>query len=419
MLINRVNLEEKINNKINTILNNKTVNQEFIDHITKVLSKRGITPAETSLILDKKIPVETMDITFLGVLCDAICIATNEIANLKHLSKHFKIEDFFTEIEVNNINGFKKITNGTSDFTTFTDVIQIEDNKWITKISNKQVKQLFDSNMLGYDPEQQRELIYKKVGKTYVGRIDIDKSQVNEIKNLMISRKYHVTTLTFNMSYGAEYEYDENNKTLRIPGILYVVGGWTRSNATLQATLEDETLEFYQPLMIMSILPEEAAYFAYQENEQRKFKVDTKSLKSLAPASVLVKDIQKKRSLLEGAIGNSSHEGKMFLFNDFVTIIENIYESNDLKNNFNRLEIMKSIINGFENLLFEGIINANQVYDDVELAYFNICIKNAHDKNMDLIELINKNPIEGIIKNIKSRGLKPKIRKIEELIKYE
>ena len=418
LFINPDDLREKLNTKITVILNDKSVNKEFEEKMRLFLSKKGISPAETSLLLDKKIPLETMDVIFLGVFCEAVGAVVDEIPSLKYLSKQFVIEEMFTESEINGINGFVKNVNASVDFVEFGDVIELADDIWLGRISNKEIKRLFDNNLLGYDSEQQRELIYKKHKSTFIGKIDMDTNQRDEVVDLMINKKYHPTMLMFNMSYGANYQYDSNEKTLKIPGIIYVVGGWTRCNANLLATIKDPSLLFYNPVQILCKTASDAADVAWQENKQRKFRVGMNKNKNEEPSTLLVKEIEKRSDFFNGRIGANKIDSKMFLFGIYSSIMDEIYGVN-LRDNVFRLNTAKYIIAGFDDLVYKDMLDFNTTYDDESLIYYNLCIKIANEQNIDLIELINKNPINEVVENIKSRGLKPKIRRMKEMIKYE
>jgi hypothetical protein len=218
------------------------------------------------------------------------------------------------------------------------------------------------------------------------------------------------------MSYGADFQYDDKTETLRVPGILFVTDGWTRCNAALRATNENPELELYQSLKITNFAPDDAAYMAYQYNMPRKFKTGTTSIKSQDSAPMLVKEIIKRKSIWNEGIGYKKQDGKMFLFDDFVQVIEALYTKQELDNNMSRLTIAKTIIDGITTLIFDNTLALDKVYSGDQLAYYLACIKVSGKNIIDLVEIIANNPIETVLSMIKSKSLRIKTRKIEEIV---
>lgn len=167
-------------------------------------------------------------------------------------------------------------------FSSYSDLLPLDiDNvipfsymkSYIAMVDIQKIKQLFESQVLFYDYEIQRELtIVKKKDGNYRYKPTLYKNNVNEICEDLLKGKLKPTTLIWNAKAGTstdirgELYYDAKTSTLTITKgtKLAIMDGYHRINGMLKALRINPDLKFQFPVQFTELSTPEAQNFQSQ-----------------------------------------------------------------------------------------------------------------------------------------------------------
>ncbi|GAA4706851.1 DNA sulfur modification protein DndB [Brevibacillus fulvus] len=242
-------------------------NKRWTSKFRKELSRYGISTADTQEILSGKKSLQTLSL-------EVLCIMTT---TLFELSNHTTVhpEALFTKQELKNSRTFERQKVAKLSFPyTFQNVIYVKDGNYTTTITAQEIKRLWESNLLVYNFEVQREArIEKNKEDQIVYKPKTIPKSVNEIAQLLLSGELETTMLTFNArantaDSGEEAVYDHQHKTLTITKgtQLDILDGYHRISGIIQALSTDESIHAVFDLKILNYSTRRAVQYFNQIN---------------------------------------------------------------------------------------------------------------------------------------------------------
>lgn len=304
MKIERNSLEEKILYVIEEIIHNKNYNDKILDNIQKSLFNRGIL--EAGRILNKNIPLETLSDQVLYLLT-------------KYLYEETQMETinptrYFTDIEISMYNKFKRNLKTKDEPIVFKNLIQVMDDQWHGVMHIKDIAELYNRGRITYNPETQRESIFKEVHGQIIVRPKINKQSRKEITKALKQGTYIPDEITFNVrKTGKEnFKFTKGNwgvgDLIVYEGYIDVIDGYHRSLAILDVLSEMPSLDRVMEVRITNFTIEKAQRFIVQKNKQNK--IAERKIKSMDVqnyANSIVKRLNEdSQSDLRGKIATDS-----------------------------------------------------------------------------------------------------------------
>lgn len=220
----------------------------------------------------------------------------------------FDASKYFSNLEI------RKFSNAKYEFVTeekypyiIEGVTEVAADQWVTVMNLDVIKDMYDKQLLIYNPNTQRELKKKiRNGEVYY-TINICKASVNDIKNDLLSGIFVPNDLSFNLNLDnpdIEYEVDEN-RIIITNGQLDIIDGFHRFKGAMLAKKENTELQFSFVINIMNFDERKACSFIDQENKRNKISTTyTRSLNANNPTRIIVDRINTSpNSLMRGLIG--------------------------------------------------------------------------------------------------------------------
>ena len=136
-----------------------------------------------------------------------ICEAINK-SNIK-----LKFEHYFSK---NEIQLYSNSVMEKSEKVVFKNIIKIDKDRYVTTLTSKKIKEMFDEHILVYNTDTQRQLVVKEKGKNIIYKIDINKTSVKEITSLLDRELYIPDTIVLNANTDSDsvLEIDEENREI-------------------------------------------------------------------------------------------------------------------------------------------------------------------------------------------------------------
>lgn len=187
---------------------------------------------------------------------------------------HIDLHEYFTDNEINSIKHYDAsvfVTNLELPYT-FENVIQINSEVFILPLSVQEIKGLYESQVLFYDKDIQRELTFvKKRNGEVRKKPTLYKHNVKSICSDLVKNEYKPDVLMWNATKGSgelgtELLYDPKRLELTITKgtELAIFDGYHRLNASIMALEKDPNLQFTFPVMINNYTKLEAQKFLVQ-----------------------------------------------------------------------------------------------------------------------------------------------------------
>jgi hypothetical protein len=368
----------------------------------------------------------------------ALCLFADEVFKLR-ADLSVKVDDYFSERQIKEA---KTTFDGQTDEKitlphTFENVIQINDDFYVTKIKASDIKRLVDGNLIQYNPETQRELRIKKDRKNPGSIIEepkVNPKSVQEIKQLLKSNEIVSTTLTFNARLGStdadeELIYDSRSNTLTVTEgtLLDCLDGFHRVTAIAQALTEDPTIDAVFVLNVVNYGKSMAqTYFSQLNNTNPIAKSRLQEMNQNKFSNFIVKQLQ-VNSELRGKVSSSDMIAPLSGFLVSYNVLSNAIDDEfNIKDKPAAIECANYLTEFFNTLMFqysdefmrniievrkESLININQMF-----AGYIVLAKRFKDENIPLSNIKNvlseinfdrSNPLWTKLKIIEGGHVKP------------
>lgn len=187
---------------------------------------------------------------------------------------HINLEEYFTDAEIHSIRNYDASTFNTNLELpyTFEDVLQISNDSYIVPLKIQEIKGLYESQVLFYDYDIQRELTFVKRKNGEVRKKPtLYKQNVKEISTALLKNELKPTTLIWNANKGSseldnELQYDPKRVQLTVTKgtELAIMDGYHRLNGLIMALEKDPNLNFVFPVMITNYSKSDAQKFQSQ-----------------------------------------------------------------------------------------------------------------------------------------------------------
>ncbi|MGG1650502.1 DNA sulfur modification protein DndB [Paenibacillus sp. NRS-1775] len=297
MEIDRTELEKLLVSKIQTIKGKPKVVNEVVDE----LSNREVPYGTFNEVSRGDIDLETIDTSFLAVLTSALYVVLKD--------EDLNPEKFFSKKEIRESEQtikeiFKK--NNLELPITLNDVIYLDEQTYITKVSSSMLVAMYHANIIEYNFETQRSAKYKEGRSGVVPVPDVNKKSVDDIARHVLNQSYLPDMMTLNV-YSYEdtpinYDSINNRLTINDKSIVSILDGFHRLQGFVKAHITNPEIEMEMILSIRVYDTDTAKRYFGQINTVNVVKKERiEELKAEKFSDQVVKDLQKnQKSELRG-----------------------------------------------------------------------------------------------------------------------
>lgn len=405
-----------------------SANKQVVNKIKQDLGEHGINVGTAIGILNKTLPIETQSQVIL-------CLITKSLFNATEESK-INPEHFFTEIEIEEANKFIREVENQKNYVDIEDIRQVDEDQWITIMTYKQISDLYATGKIRYNKETQRNTIFKEYGDKIIESININKTSVKEIKELMLQGLFIPNTITFNIlaTGKEEFELDNRNKSMRIYDNLDIIDGFHRSLGVLECVAENSQTEGTLEVRITNFNLDKCHRFIVQED--KKNKIDKRYIQTLNVENLenkVVKLINENTGEMQGKVTSNIilYRNQAYVLSDILSdAIKNNFEIKSMRDVNN---IAKYLIEGFNEIIgifiddFQNLENSRKnnvkTLSSTFVGYVTLLAelketnnwKSKLEKTLNRIDFSNDNPIWEQLNIYDSNLSKSNLKKI---IKY-
>jgi hypothetical protein len=413
---------------LNELFDEYSANREIVNKIKQDLVEHGISVGTTVGILNKSLPIETQSQVVL-------CLITK---SLFHATEESKVnpEHFFTDIEIEEANKFKRKMDVKHDYIDIEDVRQVAEDQWITIMTYKQISDLYATGKVRYNKETQRNTIFKEHGDKIIEAININKTSVKEIKEFMSQGLFIPNTLTFNiLATGKEnFKIDNRNKNIRVYDSLDIIDGFHRSLACLECVAENPEIEGTMEVRITNFNIDKCHRFIVQED--KKNKIDKRYIQTLNVENLenkVVKLLNENVGDMQGRISNNivQYRNQAYVLSDVLAdAIKHNFEIKSMRDvnkiaeylteGFN--EIIGIFIDDFKNLEVSRKSNTKTL-SSTFIGYVTLLaeLQNVDDWKVKLEQILNNidfNNTNSIWQELDIYNSNPSKSTVKKIMKY-
>lgn len=396
----REQYEEKLVEVVNQIKDNRDLKREIKRHVAKYKVTGGFVQRIFNSPEDE---IPDLDTDLLVLIGDAVY--------QKSKTQKIKTDDFFTETEIKLAKQFEPEEETIELPYTFKNVLMVDSENYLTTISIKEIKKLWDSRLLRYNFETQREAKYTKDKKGNLQKeAKVNEKSVKEIKNHLLKGTLEPTVITFNCLAGTsdeleEIQYNPETQELTVTEgtMIDVLDGFHRITGALRALRDNPEIDFNFQLAIKNFNTKRAQQHVAQLNTINAMSSSRlKEMKEERLGDTVAKQLQ--RGALQGVISQGSMPirsmGQVFTFGALADAIDEEFHPESKKE---ALEVSQYLNDFFELFMieFEEFFIGNQAKNNNSLINSSTMIygyivlaKRAKDENVPISTVIN------VIKNI-------------------
>ena len=250
---------------------------------------------------------------------DFIAFAILSVLDNKLPEKYFKKE----EIEKYSDSTYK--VESLELPIKFDDMIQVNDDQWIGKISCKKLMQMKDARIINYNENAQRTMERVVNGEKEYWKISINKRSIKEIRESMEKGIYISDDITINMPPDkTDFSFRNNTITINKMETLDLLDGYHRYLAISQIYNIDSDFDYNMEFRIVCYPIEKAQQFIYQKDQKTQMKKSSsRSFNQYSLANRVVNMVnQDPMCLMQGLI--TRNKG-IIDSADFATVIDAIF----------------------------------------------------------------------------------------------
>ena len=170
-------------------------------------------------------------------------------------------------------------------------VIEIAEDQWVTKISIDLLKELYDDQLIIYNPRTQRQLKQRRRGQDISYTIDIVATSVNAIEDLMSKGEFVPNALTLNLNVddpNVDFDIVDSELVLN-SGKFDIIDGFHRFRAAMNTKIKNPDFQFNFILNIMNFSENKACQYIEQEDKRNKIsKSYLASMDKSAPTNIII-----------------------------------------------------------------------------------------------------------------------------------
>jgi hypothetical protein len=237
---------DALENNLMTVFGDLKKNRKLVDKLKKELDKKyNIYGGDTQSYIQGSTPLDEIDARVLCLLTlEAFEITKNDL---------IAPEKYFTPNEIKESKTYEEVVeNEKIDFPiTLNEVIQVDVDDYVTKMSIIDIKKWMDNNLLTYNFDTQRNAKLVRKGDKIIETPNVNPKSVKEIAEHILNGTLKSTTITFNVRNGSsdsgdDIHYDVKSKSLTIlkGSIVDILDGFHRISGALQALTINPEIEF-------------------------------------------------------------------------------------------------------------------------------------------------------------------------------
>lgn len=341
--------KEKLIVELTKIINKKFTDKEFIKSLNYEFLKKGFSAKIVNLLLNREKSVNELNDYQLIALCRACKIDEGK---------------YFGENIVKSYDSYVE-EKREYDSIVLEDMIKINDEEYIGKLSYKKIYELMSRNQLYYDLNFQRSPKLVKIGKEYMQIPNVDTEATKKIENAALSRKLESSmgVLGLILTENKEPKWSEKKKgevydltIIDSPAILdfmHRLIGVT--NAVLKNLSETgQYLEGYMILKFVIATPERCREIVYQSF--LKSKTDESYLKTIdnSDHNVFLEKIINNSKCLRNKVVKTFEETKM---NNNILTYKSIL-----------IDTLKSMDIEFDNMYAQRV-KSKEIAENIDIIY--------------------------------------------------
>lgn len=224
-------------------------------------------------VLNNPKQLEVYGEIFTGLIAQQIAV------KIQSSSETLRLEEWFTDIEIEVINNYKHESEVIDDEIIFpltlSNVDYLKPNVYQVAMDESMIARLRKYYLLKYDFLLQRDAIIVKRGNKNRERMNLNKKNILEMKELILKEELMPTAMVYNCTpfsgvNGEDLIYDEKTKELTIVegAVLNILDGAHRTLAYYAAYKVDPELRNKVTVIITNFVDEEAQRFQVQLAKQ-------------------------------------------------------------------------------------------------------------------------------------------------------
>ncbi|MED1789062.1 DNA sulfur modification protein DndB [Brevibacillus laterosporus] len=353
----------------------------------KLLSLHGIGLADSQRIINGKTPLNQVENSILCLFLIYIKAFIKEDSELK-----IKVEaqNYFTSNEINEVKLMEIVSESIENESllpyTFTEAKQFELDDYDTFITEKQIYELVEGNIIQYNFDTQREAKIIRTSSSPTGIIKVPKlneEAVKEITKLILAGKLVRTNITLNARLnssdsGQELLFNQKDKTLTVTEgtKLDCLDGFHRLTALVNALKVNPDIKMTFGLRIVNYSTKKAQILFSQINTFTSQSASRLAEMRQSFSSYVVKQLRE-----ESVIGDKISSSDSLSFDQLVTfnvldsaIDENFHPTNIIEAK-NVVDILKETFDSIamkypnefivevDNSKKETVVNQNQMFN--------------------------------------------------------
>lgn len=293
-----------VQEKLADVLKDLRQDRDQIEQLrNELLNKHNILPATTQQIINGDLNLSDLDLIVLCLLNIKLWEVTDKYPPIDP-------NKFFTEKEIKSAKRYEEIPEEKMTFPLIIeDTLFVNSDEYFTKLTAKQLVEMYESKLIEYNFETQRNPKFIRKKNTVVMAPNINTKSVEQIADKLNDGSLLSTTLTLNLlSDGTdEFHYDERKKQLIIEAAeIDILDGFHRLQGTISALRRNPDIDFNWHISIRNYSTRKAQSFFIQANTINKVdKGRTRSLKQDTYTDVTVKELMLD-SDLKGRVSLSS-----------------------------------------------------------------------------------------------------------------
>jgi len=348
--------------KLNILIKKYSLNSKIREIIVNEFTKRNMKGSHAINILNERMELSTLNIdeskdlillfVFTVGMFNALTFKEdNNGEPLGEIAEGLSVDpkEYFTKIEVQNLSDYKleKKTEANEEII-FPKMNQVAPGFYSGTISAKYLAELDAGNEFVYNFKTQRDPVFDVYG---LKRIHLNKTNVKEIVDGLLSGEQFPTTLVVNVLKDGEDKISYNEKTgdLKvISGTKNLVDGQHRKVGTSLAIESNPDLDFNWLFVVINYSEIQAQRYMVEINKQQKMKQEhVKNMDTSSLGNVVVDTIKDTNSEFGTKIKDNDKEleyGGLAKKSTLVVAIEEVYKDK-LTNRLQAKPIAKHIAN--------------------------------------------------------------------------
>lgn len=340
---------QELYNNLNVILKMYGKNNKIINEVTNILVEKGVPRGYAKKIITGTTPLEVLDRSMLYTVTSALYKVTQEPI--------ISVDKYFTETEIQEGEKFRYITEEKQGFpVVFENVMKVADDYYITTLTAQRIKELYDSFVITYNKETQRNTITRKIKNSVIELININWRSVQDIQEQILKGLFITNAITFNILKNGEeeFEYDENNRTLTVyKGQIDILDGFHRSLGMINAVIINPEVQYITAVNITNFDVDKARRFIVQEDKKNKIaRKHIEAFKETLENFVVRKINESPNCDLKGKIATNA---RLIYYNqaivEFEVLAKAIKHYFDMKTHREANQVAEYLIEGFNEIV--------------------------------------------------------------------